>query len=89
MLSSQEETMTKGAVAFAVNDRVSHAVYGTGTICELNPRHTTIVFDEAGRKKFVTSMVQLEHSTTAAPPVPAAPGRRKTAKVVKAVKAAK
>ena len=81
--------MTKGAVAFAVNDRVSHAMYGTGTICELNPRHTTIVFDEAGRKKFVTSMVQLEHSSTEAPPAPATAGRRKTAKTATTAKAAK
>ena len=59
--------MTKGAEVFAVNDRVTHSVYGLGTISEMNVRHTTIVFDEAGGRKFLTDIVQLQHSSTAAP----------------------
>lgn len=80
--------MTKGAESFAVNDRVSHSVYGLGTISELNPRHTTILFDEGGRKKFVTSMVQLEKSASPAPPKPVS-SRKKPAKAAKATKTSK
>ena len=58
--------MTKAEV-FAVNDRVTHAVYGLGTISEMNVRHTTIVFDEVGSRKFLAGIVQLEHSSAAAP----------------------
>jgi hypothetical protein len=67
--------MAKGASSFAIHDRVQHKMYGTGTITELNDRHTTILFDEAGRKKFLTSMVDLEPSDTLAPVKPAS--RRK------------
>lgn len=89
--------MTKGAESFAVNDRVSHSVYGLGTISELNARHTTILFDENGKKKFVTSLVQLERSTSPAPPKPASSRKKaaktgtaaKTPKVAKTVKTAK
>jgi hypothetical protein len=65
-----ETTMSKGAETFAVNDRVSHSEYGLGRISEVNPRHTTIIFDQAGVKKFLTSMVRLERSDAPAPPKP-------------------
>jgi hypothetical protein len=80
--------MTKGAESFGVNDRVNHPVYGLGTISELNARHTTILFDENGRKKFVTSLVQLERSATPAPPKPVS-SRKKPTKAVKLAKSAK
>jgi hypothetical protein len=69
--------MTKNAETFSVNDRIVHSVYGPGTISRVDARHTTIVFDEAGTKKFVTSMVQLEQTTT---PAPAKTPRSKKAK---------
>jgi hypothetical protein len=50
-----------------LKNRVDHAVYGLGTIVETNERHTTITFDGAGTRKFVTTMVQLVGSDTPAP----------------------
>lgn len=61
-------------------DRIDHSVYGLGTIVEVNDRHTTIDFDEAGRKKFMTSMV--EFSASSAPP-PVKPSKRKKKKTAK------
>jgi len=52
---------------FSVNERVSHPVYGLGTISTIGDLHTVIMFDQNGRRKFVTSMVQLEHSDAAPP----------------------
>jgi hypothetical protein len=75
-----EVTMTKNAESFSVNDRVVHAVYGAGTITQIDPRHTTIAFDENGTKKFVTSMIQLQQSST---PAPAKPSRAKRVKAAK------
>ena len=60
--------MSKGTETFAVNDRISHSEHGLGKITEVNPRHTTISFDLAGIRKFVTSMVRLERSDAPAPP---------------------
>ena len=62
--------MANSTTPFAVNERVRHDMYGLGTIKEINQLRTTIDFDQEGRKKFVTSMVQLERSSTA-PPEPA------------------
>jgi hypothetical protein len=59
--------VAKNTETFAVNERVNHGTYGLGTIKEVGPAHTTIEFDEQGRRKFVTSIVQLERSTVAAP----------------------
>ena len=67
----------KSTPTFARNDRVEHSVYGAGTIEEVNERHTTIAFDEAGTRKFMTSMVKLEPSNT---PPPAKPSRKKKTK---------
>jgi hypothetical protein len=52
---------------FSVHERVNHHIYGLGTISMTDDSHTIIDFDQNGRKKFVTSMVRLEHSDTAAP----------------------
>ncbi len=59
--------MTRQSTVFSVNDRVRHAVYGLGTIREMNSQYTTIVFDEHGLRKFVAHMVRMEHSDTPAP----------------------
>lgn len=81
--------MTKAGSSFSVNDRITHSVYGLGTIKELDERHTVIVFDEAGTKKFVTSMVQLEESSAPTPVKPARARKKAAPKVPKAPKAAK
>lgn len=71
--------MARNSEALAVNERVSHATYGLGVIKAVNSAQTTIQFDENGCRKFVTSMVQLERSTAAAPIPPAKKARSKKA----------
>ncbi len=66
--------------AFAVKSRINHQRYGDGTITELNSHHTTILFDEHGSKKFVTSMVKLAHSDSAAPEKPVRKRKTKVSK---------
>ena len=73
--------MAKDTNTFAVNERISHHVYGLGTISAIDHAHTTIDFDENGRRKFVTSMVQLEHKDIPAPAPPPKTSRSKSAKV--------
>ena len=60
--------MTKNPNEFTVNERVNHHIYGLGTISMISDQHTIIQFDQDGRKKFVTSLMRLEHSDVAAPP---------------------
>jgi hypothetical protein len=72
--------MAKTGETFAVADRVQHSEYGLGKITEVNPRHITIEFDEAGVKKFVTDLVRLKRSDAPAPAKPARGGRAKAAK---------
>ena len=81
-----ESTLAKANETFAVNDRVNHSEHGLGKITEVNPRHTTISFDTAGVRKFVTSMVRLEKSDA---PAPAKASRAKAAKAPAKPKAAK
>lgn len=68
--------MAKNSGEFAVNQRVSHHVYGCGTISMIDERHTVIEFDEHGRRKFVTSLMQLEPSDVAAPTKPRSRSRK-------------
>jgi hypothetical protein len=75
--------MPKNTEAFSENDRVSHAVYGLGTIRQLNERRTTIAFDGGRTRIFVTSMVQLQHSTTPARAKPARGAKATSAKSAK------
>ena len=81
--------MAKNSETFAVNERVNHPTYGLGTIKEVSPAHTTIEFDQEGRRKFVTSLVQLERSSVAAPEPPARRARQKKAAPKAAPKAGK
>lgn len=69
--------MSKNNPVFSARDRVVHSVFGLGTISDAGDRHTTIIFDESGTRKFMTTMVRLEHSST---PAPAKPTRVKKAK---------
>lgn len=78
--------MSKPTNTFAVSERVTHFMYGPGTITEIGNVYTTIDFDENGRRKFVTTMVQLE-PTTIMPPVPVKKAKaRKTPKEPKEAK---
>ena len=70
----------KNTPAFSPRDRIEHSVYGLGTIAEINERHTTIDFDEAGNKKFMTSMVELSFSSTPAPVKQTKRKKKKTSK---------
>ncbi|HET8946563.1 MAG TPA: hypothetical protein VFQ07_06240 [Candidatus Polarisedimenticolia bacterium] len=72
--------MAKTSEAFAVADRVEHAEYGLGRITAVNPLHTTVEFDAAGVKKFVTSLVRLKRSDVPAPAKPARGSRAKAAR---------
>ena len=72
--------MAKTSEAFAVADRVQHAEYGLGKITGVNPRHTTIEFDAAGLKKFVTGIVRLKHSDVPAPAKASRASRPKAAR---------
>ncbi len=72
--------MPKNTETFAENDRISHPVFGLGTILQVNDRRITIAFDEGRTRIFVTSMVQLEHSNT---PARAKPPRAQKAKSAK------
>ena len=78
--------MSKPSITFAVSERVTHFQYGPGTIAEVGATYTTIDFDENGRRKFVTTMVQLEPTTTQAPPPPT---KRKAKAGAKAAKGGK
>ena len=75
--------MTKPATAFAMGERITHSSYGTGTIREISQAYTVIDFDDNGRRKFLTSMVQLEPTDVPAPPPPARKARSKAAKPTK------
>jgi len=68
------------ASAFSANERINHSIYGLGTISEVNDLHTVIEFDQNGRKKFVTSIVQLERTTVPAPVLPSRRSRTKATK---------
>jgi hypothetical protein len=63
-------TTAKETASFRPKSRIDHAVYGLGTIVEVNERHTTIAFDGVGTKKFMTTMVKLVGSDTPEPPKP-------------------
>jgi hypothetical protein len=68
---SRSGRATKHGLPFSPKDRIGHASFGLGTVLEIDERRTTIEFDEAGVRKFVTSMVKLVASDTTAPPKPA------------------
>ena len=68
--------MAKSSMVFQAKDRISHSVFGTGTVEEVNSRYTTILFDTEGTRKFITEKVVLAASDT---PAPEKPVRRKKA----------
>jgi hypothetical protein len=62
---------------FASGDRVSHSVYGDGTIDSVNEFHTKITFDEHGLRTFQSSRVVLTKATSSAPSKPATTRRKR------------
>lgn len=62
---------------FRVSDRVVHFQYGLGTIAAVEQARTIIDFDRNGRKKFVTAMMQLEHTDIEKPADPPPGARRR------------
>ena len=55
---------------FSVNDRVTNATYGEGTISAVDEKYTTIAFDQHGTRKFLTTLLKLERSDSVAPVKP-------------------
>ena len=47
-------------MAWNIGDRVVQTTYGPGTVLEVNDQHTTIHFDNGGRRRFATHLVVLE-----------------------------
>jgi hypothetical protein len=64
---------------YAIGDRVSQPQYGTGTIRLVDEYHTVIDFDDHGIRRFATSMVKLERSSTVEPGKPPKRTRKKAA----------
>lgn len=75
--------MAKKTMTFAPKDRIDHSVYGTGTIVDIDEQRTTIDFDEAGTKKFLTKIIKLAPTDV---PAPAKRTRRKATKKKTAAK---
>jgi hypothetical protein len=69
---------------FSTGDRVTQPQYGDGTVTMVDQYHTMVYFDAHGSRTFVTSRVQLEQCTSAAPPKPKAAARAKKKKTTKA-----
>jgi hypothetical protein len=68
---------------FKAGQYVRHAKYGNGTIVERNEDRTTVDFDTAGLKKFVTSLAAFEIAEGEAPKRKRTPSRRR-AKAIEA-----
>jgi len=68
--------MAKSSPTFRPKDRIDHFKFGLGVIVEVNDAYTTIAFDEEGTRKFVNTILKLNHSDA---PAPAKPARKKAA----------
>jgi hypothetical protein len=68
--------------AFKESQYLKHAQYGFGVVTESDTERTTIDFETHGKKKFVTSMVQVE-LVDGDPPKAARGSRRKKAAIAK------
>jgi hypothetical protein len=66
---------------FKAGQYVRHSKYGNGTIVERNEDRTTVDFDIAGVKKFVTSLAAFEIAEGEAPKRKRASSRRRTKSV--------
>jgi hypothetical protein len=72
--------VSKPRETFAVNDRINSPLFGLGIISQVGEQYTTIAFDEGGTKRFLTSIVRLEHSDSPAPVKPERPTRASSKK---------
>ena len=54
-------------MTFKAGQYVRHSKYGTGTIVERDDDRTTVDFDTAGLKKFVTALAMFEVAEGEAP----------------------
>ncbi len=61
-------------------DRVSHTRFGPGVVIDVDWRYTIIEFDEAGVRKFVSTLVRLERCELPLPVKPT-PVRRRRARL--------
>ena len=64
-------------MAFKVGQYVHHTKYGNGIIVERDEDRTTIDFDTAGLRKFVTSIASFEAAEGEAPKKKRSPRRAK------------
>ena len=62
---------------FQKGDRVLHSRFGPGVVVDANVRYTIVEFDDAGVRKFVTTLVQLERSDLPVPVKPPPQRRRR------------
>jgi hypothetical protein len=69
--------------SYSAGNRVFQSRYGHGTVTAANEYHTIVDFDEHGSRTFATNLVQLEPSTTAAPPKPTTTRRKAKPRVAK------
>lgn len=63
---------------FKSGQYVRHSKYGNGTIVERDEERTTVDFDTAGIKKFVTSLATFEAAEGEAPKKKRTSARRRT-----------
>ena len=70
--------------AFKESQYLKHAQYGFGVVTESDTERTTIDFEAHGKKKFVTSMVQVELVDGDPPKAARGSRRKKAAKAVAA-----
>jgi DUF1009 family protein len=70
--ANAREPKRRGAMAkttpFSVDDRVTSPTFGEGTVRAVDEKDTTIVFDQNGTRKFLSSVVKLERSDSLPPP---------------------
>lgn len=64
-------------MTFKAGQYIRHAKYGCGTIVERDDDRTTVEFDTAGMKKFVTSLAAFEAAQGEAPKKRRASTRRR------------
>jgi len=62
---------------FRKYDRVSHTRFGPGVVIDIDARYSIIEFDDAGTRKFVSALVQLERCELPLPVKPAPVRRRR------------
>jgi hypothetical protein len=65
-------------MSFRKDERVSHTRFGPGVVIDVDTRYTIIEFDEAGVRKFVSTLVRLERCELPLPVKPPVRRQRRT-----------